>query len=367
VASDVFYRRLPRALAVCDHPTPDTPRSNFDVFAATFADNYPFFPDKKVDWARLVEARRAGVTDATTPRALFDLFHDMLAPLQDAHTSIRAPKLDGEGFEWNGMRTPEGTLLEDAQIERAARLVEPYLVGPLQRFCRGQVESGRLRGDVAYLRIRAFAGYDEGHTFEGGLAALEQALDTIFAGASRWRGLVVDVRINGGGFDPYGTAVAARLTRVEYLAYEKQARSDPRDPTKWTEPQPTVVQPRAPGYHGAVVELTGPNSISAAETFTMALLSRTPPVERLGQSTQGVFSDVMARKLPNGWTIGVPNERYLTRGKSYDGTGVPPTIPVPLYRAADLKEGRDTALEAALRVLAGERAADVRSPAPAAP
>ena len=42
-ASDVFYRRVPRALAVCDRPTPDTPRSNFDVFAATFADNYPFF------------------------------------------------------------------------------------------------------------------------------------------------------------------------------------------------------------------------------------------------------------------------------------------------------------------------------------
>jgi C-terminal processing protease CtpA/Prc len=89
-----------------------------------------------------------------------------------------------------------------------------------------------LGSDVGFLRIRGFYGYHADETFESGLAALEAALDEIFSGAKDWRGLVIDERINGGGSDAYGLAIAARLTGEEYVAYAKQARVDPADPTK---------------------------------------------------------------------------------------------------------------------------------------
>jgi C-terminal processing protease CtpA/Prc len=51
----------------------------------------------------------------------------------------------------------------------------------------------------------------------------------------------------------------------------------------------------------------------------------------------------------------LPNERFVTDGKSYDGTGIPPTIRVPVFPPADLASGRDSAIEKALEVLGEPR------------
>ena len=86
----------------------------------------------------------------------------------------------------------------------------------------------------------------------------------------------------------------------------------------------------------------------------MALMGRTPHITRIGESTQGVFSDVLGRTLPNGWNFGLPNERFLTQdGVAFDGPGVPPDEVVPVFPKSDLESGRDGALERALQVLAG--------------
>ncbi|OLD62268.1 MAG: hypothetical protein AUI53_02140 [Acidobacteria bacterium 13_1_40CM_2_60_7] len=108
-----------------------------------------------------------------------------------------------------------------------------------------------------------------------------------------------------------------------------------------------------PGFRGPVVLLTSADSVSAAETFTMAVLDRQPHVVRVGANTQGVFSDVLGRKLPNGWSFGLPNEIYLTKdGKAFDGPGVPPDIELPIFPAEDLANGRDSTLNKALELLA---------------
>jgi C-terminal processing protease CtpA/Prc len=107
-----------------------------------------------------------------------------------------------------------------------------------------------------------------------------------------------------------------------------------------------------PGFRGPVVLLTSSDSVSAAETFTMALLGREPHVVRGGANTQGVFSDVLGRRLPNGWTFGLPNEIHLTKdGRAFDGTGVPPDVEIPIFPAEDLASGRDSGLDKALELL----------------
>ena len=76
---------------------------------------------------------------------------------------------------------------------------------------------------------------------------------------------------------------------------------------------------------------------------------------RVGENTQGVFSDVLGRRLPNGWTFGLPNERFVTDGKTYDGDGIPPDVPVPVFPHSDLDAGRDGALEKGLELLGVRR------------
>jgi C-terminal processing protease CtpA/Prc len=115
-------------------------------------------------------------------------------------------------------------------------------------------------------------------------------------------------------------------------------------------------------FTGPAALLTGQRSVSAAETFTMSLMGRQPGVIRIGESTQGVFSDVLTRSLPNGWRFGLANERFLTEeGDSFDGPGIPPHHEVPVFSPRDLDSGVDPGLERALEWLAessrGEEAA----------
>ena len=80
----------------------------------------------------------------------------------------------------------------------------------------------------------------------------------------------------------------------------------------------------------------------------MALLGREPRVTRIGLNTQGVFSDVLSRRLPNGWRFHLPNEVYLTSdGKAFDATGVPPDVPVSFFSPEDSRNGDDAAIQQA--------------------
>ena len=350
-ASDMIIHRIDRKPTVCDAPTPNTPLSNFDVFAQTWAEQYGFFPEKKVDWPAIVAANRSRVTDATTPEQLFDILEGMISPLHDAHSFLGAPAIK-KGF--GGVRkTPSFIETRDGR-DSAYALVSANLTSPLRRFCEGRVEFGMLGPDVGYLRIRGFSGYSKDGAYETGLAALEAGLDTAFANTQGWKGLVIDVRINGGGADPYGLAIARRLTATPYTAYVKQARSDPADASKWTDAQPSVVQPSTrPSFRGPVIELTGVQSISAAETFTQALMDRKPKIIRVGETTQGVFSDVLGRTLPNGWRFGLANERFVTDGKSFDNVGIAPDVGVESFTPAARATGKDAAVEKALAMLHG--------------
>jgi hypothetical protein len=346
-ASDMVIRRIDRRPAVCDTPTPDTPVSNFDVFAANFAEHYPFFAEKGVDWAAVVATNRARVTNETTPPQLFAVLTSMIAPLRDAHTGISARAIQRSVRPVR--QTP--SFLPAANRNEGYALASPHLAGGLHAFCNGKLEFGMLAPDIGYLRIRTFSGYTADNAFDTGLAALEAALDTIFRQSRDWKGFVIDVRLNTGGADPYGLAIARRLTNVPYTAYAKQARSDPNDATKWTPEQPSVVRPTdRPSFHGPVVELIGVQSVSAAETFTQALLKR-PGVTRVGENTQGVFSDVLGRTLPNGWEFVLPNERFVTDGKSYDVVGIAADVAVESFTPAARATGRDAGIEKAIEIL----------------
>lgn len=108
-----------------------------------------------------------------------------------------------------------------------------------------------------------------------------------------------------------------------------------------------------PIFNGPVVELIGPITMSAAETFTQALMERTPRITRIGENTQGVFCDVLDRHLPNGWSFGLPNAVYrTTESRAFDVSGVPADIAVSVFADNDIRAGRDPAMAAAMEIFA---------------
>jgi hypothetical protein len=351
-ASHMVIHRIPSRPATCDQPTPNTPEGNFEVFAQTWEEHYISFDAKGTDWAAVVATARAKVTPETQPEALFEILQAMISPLEDAHTMIGAEPIKRA---YQGFRKGTDRLIKHGfhdfktkDLPLLLAVTDSRLQGPLRSWCNEQVQYGHLDDSTGYLRILSEQGYTEEGDFSSGLVALEAALDTIFSDPTL-EGLVIDVRINFGGMDPYGLGGAPRGAATRYVAYSKEARMDPVDRTKWTPGQPSFVRPSTrPGFRGPVVMLTGPLTISAGETMTQALMGRSPKVLRIGDYTQGVFSDILGRTLPNGWYFGLPNEVFRSQdGKTFDGTGIPPDIGVPVFAVDDLAAGRDPGLERA--------------------
>jgi hypothetical protein len=358
--SNILLRRTGSRPEPCRQPTPDTPLTNYQVFWETFAEHYPFFSSHQMDWFPVDNKFRSQVTPQVKPESLFGILSEMIEPLHDAHTFIDAKSIQQR---FHGRR-PAGDPMQRKNAARISEIIETkYVHGGLRDYCNKQLQFGFLRStqpgasaspdSIGYLRIHSFADYSGDHEWVKQLDVLEAALDDIFKDSSKLTGLVIDVRVNRGGSDVFGISIASRLTAQEYLAYSKVTRNDIHDPSHRTPPQPVVVHiNQRPGFRGPVVLLTSSDSVSAAETLTMALLDRQPHVIRVGASTQGVFSDVLVRTLPNGWTFGLPNEIYLTKeGKAFDGVGVPPDIAVPTFPAEDLSNGSDSALDKALELL----------------
>lgn len=364
---DILLRRTRSRPKPCGQPLANTALTNYQVFWQTFAEQYAFFARHRVDWRAVDKQFRRQVTADTRPEELLRIFSGMVEPLRDAHVYINAASIHS-GFR--GRRPATDTMQQEEKPRITEIIATKYVLGAVHDFCNGQLQFGLLRPPqgatrsdsertgqadlIAYLRIHSFARYSQDDDFEKQLEVLQTALDEIFKDSSTWSGLVIDIRINSGGFDPFGLAVASRLTTGDYVAWEEFARDSARDPAHHTPPQRVMVHvsPR-PSFRGAVVLLTSPHGLSAAETFTMALLGRDPHVIRVGANTQGVFSDELARTLPNGWTFGLSNETYLTKdGKAFEGTGVPPDFEVPIFPKEDLVNDRDSAIDKALELLA---------------
>ena len=153
---------------------------------------------------------------------------------------------------------------------------------------------GRIGGDVGYVWIRDFNGNGWGPEIDGILATFDGV-----------RGVVIDIRDNGGGNDPNGTAIASRFAdqvRPAMLARFRagSAHSD------FTQPLITFVTPSGTRrFAGPVAVLTNRYVGSAAEDFVM-YMRVIPTTFTVGDTTGGTVSNPLWRELPNGSAFGVP-------------------------------------------------------------
>jgi len=346
----------------CKQPVQNTPLANFDVFWTTFAENYPFFEAHRVDWEATRQRFRPLVTAKTTSDELFALFSRMLEPLHDSHVVLDVfPANTPRGKDW--LKTPVKEVwfhkedqepLEDKDFDRANQIIASrYIEGKMLEFCGGQIRFGRTRErGLGYLGVLSFHQYTPDDDLPAGLACICAAGDAIFGQTPDLKGLIIDVRSNGGGEDAFVLELASRLTDRRYLAFGKKALVSSTH-AQFTTPELIFVEAnRGAKYTGPAVLLVGRKSASAAETFTMALMGRKPRIIRVGENTQGVFSDVLDRRLPNGWRLVLPNEIYVTDdGKSFDVTGVPPDVPAPGLSRKNFESESDPGLEKAQEIL----------------
>jgi carboxyl-terminal processing protease len=344
---------LPERCATPAPPTAD-PLRNFDVLWETFAENYPYFELRGVDWTAVRDEYRPRIAALPADADPWPIFTDILGRFQDAHVRLT----EGER-RFQVRRTSAGPATMEMQRGLLDRLrsADGPLAGRIDFTPHERLAYGVGPDGLGYLAVLTMGGFSNGPagwpantTGEADLAAAREALETALAGLRGTRGLVLDLRYNPGGSESISALIASCFADQRRLAYTRSARDGAgRSPGFETHVEPGD----CPRYVGPVVVLVGERTTSAAEALVMRLRVL-PEVTVVGQPTQGAHSDVLARTLPNGWRLGLSNEIYtLADGGVYEGVGIPPDIATPAPTGGEPEALYDADIRRGFEILAG--------------
>ncbi len=206
-----------------------------------------------------------------------------------------------------------------------------------------------LPGNIAYLQINWFVD-------DAGLKTLKEN----FAAASGARGLIIDIRENGGGNDDNSHDLVKVLAGKPFrgsnwrtVEYKAAFRSWNR-PQGWLRSGAPEFQPDPALHYGKpVVVLVGPRTYSAAEDFLVSFISAGRG-KLIGETTGGSTGHPMLFKLPGGGSAFIcTKDDSFADGRVLEGVGIAPDIAVK-PTIADIGAGRDPVLARAVALLSTE-------------
>jgi len=311
------------------------PENNFEYLWQTFDRNYGIFGPKKIDWDALYKVYRPRVTPQTTDEELFDIMASMLGHLNDNHVRLVSPFRRFQSGILGNMT------MEDFSLDLIQRT---YLRGKFEKrmpFRDSHVFTyGWLMDSIGYFHFRGF----------GGIEASTDVIDEIIQEFRNARGIVVDVRHNGGGDDRVGKLIADRFADRKRLYMITYTRNGPEH-DDYTPPKYWYVEPDGPiQFTQPVILLTHRFSVSAAENFALAMRVL-PHVTVVGDATSGVFADVYGDGLPNGWQFRCSYKLFVDyTGFCWEGIGVPADIRQTNTKE-DIEQERDNVLELAMDLI----------------
>ncbi|GAB3900661.1 S41 family peptidase [Larkinella knui] len=331
VAAAVFLSSCSQKLIGPD--APNNPVANFDHLWGEYDKMYGAFEPKKIDWQAVYQKYRPQVSDNMTDAELLNVMTQMLDVLDDNHVYLR-PTANTK-LPWYSGGILGRTRVEDYNGE----VVKTYLSET--KMYGNDLEYGKLTPTVGYLLLKGF---------ENNSSYYPKAMDEVLTYLKDLKGVVIDLRANGGGEDRVSQYIANRFATEKHLSFTARLRNGPHhadfgpELRFYTEPEGSFQ------YTKPVVVLTNRSSYSSAETFMLAMLQN-KTVTQVGDVTGGAFSDAVERDLPNGWSFRVPIADVRdANGKNLEGIGITPKI-VVRNKPEDLKAGHDYALETAIGLL----------------
>ena len=172
---------------------------------------------------------------------------------------------------------------------------------------------------IGYLRFfRSFSTFLKMDGF-----SLNSQLNKMFDEFSDVESLIIDIRFNMGGTDEFSQKIAGRFVEEKMVGFLKQTRKD----GEFGELKEKYIKPtgKKPFKH-PVVLITNDRTVSAADVFAM-MMAELPNVTLMGEPSNGSYSDIYSKRLPNGWRIHLSNQRYYSLGmNNYEGVGTPVDI-----------------------------------------
>ena len=328
------------------------PEKNFEALWNMFHERYPFFELRNVDWQKQYDAYRPQVTSETSSRELFEIFCQMLDPLDDGHVEVAAREIgESNRRKWYFSPEPMTRFRKEFSAKgvkqlfktTAKTLAAAGFGAPKEteawilHYCRSK--------DFGYLRILELEDVSK--------RKLTRALDKISREFAELKGFIIDIRDLPGGEDSIAISIINRFCDAKRVAFHRKTKigsgkNDYKKLRTWhLEPQGKAQ------FTGPIALLTNDSVFSGGEAFALAI-RELPYVTIIGDRTNGIFSYTLDKKLPNGWRYCLSYQVYLSADMvCFEGEGIPVDIEL-LNKRADIDNGSDPLIVRALEELKGK-------------
>lgn len=310
---------------------PDTPSGNFEALWQIIDEHYCFFNYKNheygLDWQEVYNKYKVRINDQMRETQLFEVLCDMLAELRDGHVNLSSSYDYGRYWAW-----------QEAFPKNFSDSLERKYLGTDYKISSG-ISYRILDDNIGYLRYESF----QSPVGEGNL-------DDILSYVLLCRGLIIDIRNNGGGDLTNAERLAARFVQEKTLVGYLQHKTG-KGHNDFSDMEPQYLEPSSNlRWHKPVCVLTNRSVYSAANEFA-TMMRALPQVKLVGDRTGGGSGMPMSSSLPNGWNVRFSACPMYDKDKQQTEFGIAPDYQVALDDE-DVKKGFDTIIETARKLLA---------------
>lgn len=302
--------------------------TNFNTLWSTIDQKYCFFEFKKdsiKDWNEVYKLYYPKACASKTNEEFFYVLADMLNELKDGHVNLTST-FDASRYDLQGD-------YEDNFIKNT--IYSANYLGTNYRRAGGLYYKMLEPDSIGYIYYPSFSnGFSEAN------------INNVLRHFEKAKGIIVDIRGNGGGLITNANRLASHFTPKKTLTGYFKRKTGPAH-NAFSDKQPIYINP-ANGiiYAGPTVVLTNRDVYSAANLFTQEVQPQ-KHVLIMGDKTGGGSGVPANDELPCGWTVRYSSAIYLDSKGVCTEWGIEPDLKVSLDKQEAYLHNTDSIIEQA--------------------
>lgn len=312
----------------CQRPEITNQRALFEEVWSNFAETYPYFSHKGIEWDSIYDVYEPRFEAELKPEGDFDLLEQMLGSLKDIHVNLQG---DNREFAYSKRHF---------YPSNPADFAHNYL-GEIYYDNNRVIYAQIAQREIAYIRIKTFEGSVNNY--------VNFPTETIITSLESQKGLIIDLRDNPGGKEDFATDFASRFMSEARVYKHVRFRDGPSsdDFGDWQAVEIGSSRPISVDY--PIVLLTNRGCYSATESFVL-MMKTLPQVQIVGDTTGGGTGNPSVFYTDNGWRYTMPSRQSADLAyRLIEDNGVSPDISLSMTEE-EMGEERDVILERGIGV-----------------